>query len=214
MNFISHRGKNKNNLEENTIDIISETLKYKYISGVEFDIRFTKDKKIILYHNMLINIKGKYSFVKLANYKEILKYNPSICLLDNLLNEIKTDKILLIEIKEESDNYIEFINKIYTILKKYNFNYYICSFNYDLLMDMKKRYNKFKYGLIIGYLMNINKITSDFDFYLYKDNYLKYINENKEIFIFNVNNREQLKKILTKINYNCYIITDKAYLFN
>ena len=81
-------------------------------------------------------------------------------------------------------------------------------------MDMKKRYNKFKYGLIIGYLMNINKITSDFDFYLYKDNYLKYINENKEIFIFNVNNREQLKKILTKINYNCYIITDKAYLFN
>ena len=81
-------------------------------------------------------------------------------------------------------------------------------------MDMKKRYNKFKYGLIIGYLMNINKITSDFDFYLYKDNYLKYIDENKEIFIFNINNREQLKKILTKINYNCYIITDKAYLFN
>ena len=56
--------------------------------------------------------------------------------------------------------------------------------------------------------------TSDFDFYLYKDNYLKYIDENKEIFIFNINNREQLKKILTKINYNCYIITDKAYLFN
>ena len=126
---------------------------------------------------------------------------------------MKTNKIILIELKYESDNYNELITKFINIIKKYRYlNIYICSFNYGLIKIIKNKYPYYKCGLIIGYLMNTNNITNELDFFLYGSNYLKLINYDKEIFVFDINKKEKLENIKKKLNNNFYIISDKCYL--
>ena len=60
-----------------------------------------------------------------------------IILLEDLL-KIKTDKILLLEIKErEIDK-----NKLLKLLNKYKRNYYIMSFNNNIIFEIRKLNNK------------------------------------------------------------------------
>lgn len=214
MNLISHRGNDDHDFLENTKEAILDVLSKKYIDGVEFDVRMTKDKKIILYHNMLIKTNNNYEFILNKTFLEITKINNKIITLDELLKNIKTNKILLIELKCENDNYNELIAKFINIVKKYNYlNIYICSFNYGLIKTIKNKYPHYKCGLIIGYLMNTNNITNEFDFFLYGSNYLKLINYDKEIFIFDINKKDKLKFIQEKLKSEFYIISDKSYLF-
>ena len=214
MSFIAHRGMDNHNLKENTIDALLFCLNQEYISGVEFDIRITKDKNIIIYHDMLIkdNI-GNINTVKQKNLSEIKNINKNIPTLEEFLKKVNSQKLLLIEIKEESDDFDIFIIKLFNILKKYkNLNIYICSFNYKLIRKIKAKYSQYKCGLIIGYLMNTNNISNNLDFYLYSYNYLELINKDKEIFIFTINKKDKLRKISTNINNNYYIISDNSYL--
>lgn len=214
MNLISHRGNNDHNFLENSKEAILDVLSKKYIDGVEFDIRMTKDKKLILYHNMLIKTNNNYEFISNKTLLEIKKINNNITTLDELLKKIKTNKIILIELKYESNNYNELITKFINIIKKYRYlNIYICSFNYELIKTIKKHYPYNKCGLIIGYLMNTNNITDQFDFFLYGSNYIKLINYDKEIFIFDINKKDKLKFIQEKLKKDFYIISDKSYLF-
>ncbi len=214
MSFIAHRGMDNHNLKENTIDALLYCLNQEYISGVEFDIRITKDKNIIIYHDMLIKDNaGNINTVKQKNLSEIKNINKNIPTLEEFLKKVNSQKLLLIEIKEESDDFDIFIIKLFNILKKYkNLNIYICSFNYKLIRKIKAKYSQYKCGLIIGYLMNTNNISNNLDFYLYSYNYLELINKDKEIFIFTINKKDKLRKISTNINNNYYIISDNSYL--
>ena len=67
----------------------------KYIDGVELDIRLTLDNKIVIHHDMFYNFKNinktKYKYLKLD-------------LLDKFLKNINSNKIILIEIKEENED--------------------------------------------------------------------------------------------------------------
>ena len=64
-----------------------------------------------------------------------------IILLEDLL-KIKTDKIILLEVKEtEIDK-----NKLLKLLNKYKRNYYIMSFNNNIIFEIRKLNNKYKYG--------------------------------------------------------------------
>ena len=214
MSFIAHRGMDNHNLKENTIDALLYCLNQEYISGVEFDIRITKDKNIIIYHDMLIKDNdGNIYIVKQKNLSEIKNIDINIPTLEEFLKKVNSQKLLLIEIKEESDDFDIFIIKLFNILKKYkNLNIYICSFNYKLIRKIKAKYSQYKCGLIIGYLMNTNNISNNLDFYLYSYNYLELINKDKEIFIFTINKKDKLRKISTNINNNYYIISDNSYL--
>lgn len=213
MSFIAHRGMDNHNLKENTIDALLYCLNQEYISGVEFDIRITKDKNIVIYHDMLIKDNaGNIYTVKQKNLSEIQNIDINIPSLEEFLKKVNSQKILLIEIKEESDDFDIFIIKLFNILKKYkNLNIYICSFNYKLIRKIKAKYSQYKCGLIIGYLMNTNNISNDLDFYLYSYNYLELINKDKEIFIFTINKKEKLRKINDHLS-NYYIISDNSYL--
>ena len=188
-------------------------LNQEYISGIEFDIRITKDKNIIIYHDMLIRDNdGNIYTVKQKNLSEIKNININIPTLEEFLKKVNSQKILLIEIKEESDDFDIFIIKLFNILKKYkNLNIYICSFNYKLIKKIKAKYSRYKCGLIIGYLMNTNNISNNLDFFLYSYNYLELINKDKEIFIFTINKKEKLRKINDNLS-NYYIISDNSYL--
>lgn len=215
MKFIAHRGNDNHSFKENTKEAIINCLNKNYIAGVEFDIRLTKDRKIIINHNMLEFDENKnlYSISK-KTLKKIKKINPNIFTLESVLSNLKTNKILLIEIKEESNNFDKFIISLFNILKKYNYlNLYICIFNYKLIKKIKSKYNNYKCGLIVGYLMNTNNINNELDFYLYSYNYIDLINYDREIFVFTINQKDKLIKIKNKINKDYYIISDNPYLF-
>lgn len=211
MKIISHRGsgfKYKNNTKE----AILYLLNIDYIDGVEFDVRITKDKKIVIIHDPIINfVSNGRGIVKNMNYKELLKYNfgskqnPSkICLLDELLASVNNKKIILIEIKEETDDYKDIVDIVYNIISKYDLNIYIASFNYELIKYFKTKYNKC--GLIIGLGLNTKKLYNHFDFNIVSYNYRNKVDK-KETFIWTIN---EIKDDIN--NYN--IITDKPNLFH
>ena len=214
--FIAHRGNDKHSYDENSKDAILNVLKKDYICGVEFDIRITKDKRFVIHHNSTINLSSNGTgFIKNKTLKDLKKLkfgknNYKIDTLEEVLKDIKninSQKIILIEIKEEFNYSKKEIIKLISILKKFkSLNIYICSFNYKLLIKLKK-YLNFKVGLIISKIINNSKDIKMFDFLSVHNNiYQKYKNF-KEVMVWTINTKEDLKKI----NNKNYIITDKAY---
>ena len=120
-----------------------------------------------------------------------------------MLDNIKNNKKILIELKEESNNFKEFVDIVYNIIKKYKLNIYIASFNYELIKYFSKLYNKC--GLIIGNGINIDKKYNNFNYNILTYKYRKIYNK-KETFLWTINSyKDDLD------NYN--IITDNPYLF-
>lgn len=211
MDIISHRGANVSKYQKNTKQSLLTAINLDFISGIEFDVRMTKDKKIVIIHDPIINLVSNGSgLVRNLKYKKLLKYNfgtkenPSkICTLEELLDNIKNNKKILIELKEESKNYKQFVDIVYNIIKKYKLNIYIASFNYELIKYFSKFYNKC--GLIIGNGINIDKKYNNFDYNILSYKYRKIYNK-KETFLWTINSyKDDLD------NYS--IITDNPYLF-
>ena len=98
--------------------------------------------------------------------------------------------------------------KLYRILKKYNLNFYIFSFNYDLIKYFHYKYPNIKVGLLIGIKKNLNMINNDFNF-----NAINYrhalLGKNKETFIWTVNTESEY--LMVKKDQN--IITDRPKYF-
>lgn len=208
-NFISHRGNDNKKFKENTKKALLTSIKKNYVKGIEFDIRITKDNEFIINHNPTIIINNKIYFIKNLSSFEIrklnIKYHLKLCFLDDILKKIKTNKYIIIEIKEEFDYSKKQIDTLINIINKYNLNIILVSFNYKLISKIKKHY--FKCGLLIGRIINRNKDYSIFPYlFVTIDFYQKYKLE-KKIFIWTINSIKDLKKI----DYGNYIITDVAY---
>lgn len=211
MKIISHRGSNLSVYNKNTKEALISALENDFIDGVEFDVRITKDKKIVIIHDPIINLVSNGSgLVNKMKLKKLKKYNfgskeyPSkICTLDELLNSINTNKIILIELKFEGNNYKEFSDIVFNIIKKYKLNIYICSFNYELLKYFYIKYERC--GLLIGNLINTKRLYNYFNFNIVSYHYKNIISK-KETFIWTINEyKDNLEKF--------YIITDYPYLF-
>lgn len=207
-NFIAHRGNNILKCE-NRLEFINDVLNTDYINGIEVDIRKTLDNKFILSHNKFLKC-DKLINVNKYKLKDLLKmtfYIDSkifkIHTLEELL-KINTNKIFLLEIKDNIN-----IIKLNKILKKYSYlNLYICSFNYDFIFKFKKKYPNYKCGLIIGYLMNLNKNFTIFDFLMFHHSSI--LNVNKPYFVWTVNSI----KIFNSLDKNILgCITDVSYKF-
>lgn len=198
MYVISHRGNDSHQYKENTLDAIKEVLNKDYVDGVEFDIRMTNDNKFVLSHSPIY----KDDLIKNKKQKEI-----DLDELNNVLKNIKTNKIILIDIKYELFDYKKIALYLNKVLKRYKkLNIYICSFNSDLILYMKEKYNYIS-GLLVSSVINRGKNYRLFDFVSinYKvdkeiDNILMY---------WTINKKDIMKKYLKK---EVYIITDKPYL--
>lgn len=196
--FIAHRGNDNHEYKENSIDALIYCLNQEYIDGVELDIRITLDNKIVIYHDMLYKLKS----IKKTKYKYL-----KLDLLDKFLKKINSNKIILIEIKGENED-TKILKYLYRILKKYNLNFYIFSFNYDLILKFKLKHKKYKCGLIVGNIINSCKNYDIFDFVAYK--YTAYKKIDKPTFVWTINNINQYSKYIKK---DVFIITDKSYLW-
>ncbi len=196
MKIIAHRG-NDGVHKENSLEAIVSSLNSKYTDGVEFDIRFTKDHKFIVSHDLFTN----GFFINKTCIKKLQKQGLNT--LEEILMNVKNDKIILIEVKEERKHFKYLAFKLVNVLKKYNLNYYICSFNYDFLKYFKKKYPNYKAGLLIGKKTNLKHVNNDFDF---NSIYIGNLDKNKKenVFTWTVNDYSLLDgKMINVITDNC-----------
>lgn len=200
MKIIAHRG-NDGIHKENTLEGILNSLNQDTNDGVEFDIRMTLDFKFVINHDPFY--QGK--LIRKTTLKKLQKLGLNS--LEETLQQINNNKIILIEIKEETSKYRILTAKLYRLLKKYNLNYYIFSFNYNLMEYFKKKHPDIKAGLLIGIKANTNKINNTLDFN--GVNYRHAKKSKKETFVWTINNEEEYKQILPGQN----IITDNSQYF-
>lgn len=212
MFLIAHRANNNHGISENSQNAVANCINTDYIDGVEIDVRITKDKELVLIHDPVIDFcssgRGMVKYMTLGELKKY-KYGKSSELLTTLKDvlEIFNNKLLLIELKEVGNDYINLVDKTISLINNYpNINIYICSFNFGLLTYLKSNYPSIKCGLIIGYGLNKLKRVNNFDFLVLSFSNLKLINKNKENFIFGFKDYE-----VDKIK-EYYLITDKSYL--
>lgn len=202
MKIIAHRA-NDGIHQENSLEAILNSLNKEYVNGIEIDIRCTKDNKLVLSHDPIY----RGHFIKFTKSKKLQKLGLNT--LTEVLKKINTDKIIMVEIKSDEKRYFKIINNLNKTLKPFNLNYYICSFNYNLIKKFKEKYPNYKCGLIIGYQINKDKINNNLNFNSLSLSYAS-DNFNKETFIWTIND---LKNIKIKKRYN--IITDKPLkIFN
>lgn len=213
MYLISHRGLDNHMYSENSLKAIENVLSKDYIDGVEFDVRITKDKKIVLIHDPVIDLISNGSgIVKYMNFVDLDEYQygkskESIITLDNLLNTIHNDKIILIELKEFGNDFIDLVEETIKVISKHSLNIYISSFNYKLLNYIKSKYKNVKCGLIIGYGLNTIHLKNNFDFNIVSCHYYKQVNNSKLTFVFNIGKNNY------DFNHNIYLITDNSFKF-
>ena len=200
MKNIIHRGITSKNIKENSYLAIKKAIKDKESIGVEFDIRLTKDHKIVLSHNSLINLNA----IEETNYSDLIK-NNYLTTLDKIL-DIDTNKIFLIDIKT-NNNYKVFSDILMNTLNKYNKNIYLASFDKNIIKYIKSKYKK---GIItlLSRRNNYNFIITNYK--LISNNKIKKIKD-KEIFLWTIHNNIELEEIKNKFSNigDYYIIKDK-----
>ena len=109
MQLIAHRGLTTEYIKENTLEAFLNALNNGY-DGVELDVRLTKDNKIVVLHDKLINrTSNSKGNINDFYYKDLLKFNfgskkikSKIPLLSNIIKQIN-NKIIIIELKEKID---------------------------------------------------------------------------------------------------------------
>jgi len=208
MKVIAHRGLH-DYFKKNTREALVSALSMDYIAGIELDVRITKDKKIVIIHDPLIDfVSDGHGFVRKLTYRKLLKYNfgtknnpEKLMLLDNFLKELSTNKIIMIDIKEETNDYKDLADQIIKIISKCSLNIYLCSFNYELI----KYLSDYNSGLLIGLSINKKRLYNSFRFNIVHYNYANRINKRKETFVWGVNDKEDLDKVN---NPKALIITD------
>ena len=150
--FIAHRGLHKNKIiPENSMLAFKAAIEKNY--AIEFDINITKDNQIVVFHdddlNRLCNKKENIEDVSYDFLKDLNLYesNEKIPLLKELLDQVAGKIPLIIEIKKHKNiGLLE--NILLEMLKEYKGEYFICSFEKDILLWLEKNKPKEIRGLI------------------------------------------------------------------
>ena len=197
--LIAHRGKVDSINKENTIEAFKAAINDKKYGGFELDIRETKDKKIVVVHDFVVDNK----LIKRVNYKELERYN--IPLLESVL-KLDTEKIIMIEIKDPNMD-IEALRKL---LEKYqDKKIYLMSFYNNVIKEFLKLSHTCKCG-ILNYGFNHEYSYNEYDFicildFSLTDNIIEYFRRRKiEVFCYGLlTNKLNIKE------YVNYIIDNK-----
>ncbi len=192
MNIYAHRGLFDNKkIVENSIPAFKNALRNGY--NIELDIRVTKDKKIVVFHDSNIKrLTGIDRLVKDISYDELSKVkllntNDTIPTLEMVLKLIDGKCLLLIEIKDMLSN--NTLKELDRLLLDYNGEVLIQSFNPLILR--KTAYTslkRYKIGILLSNSYKGFK-KSLYDAFMYKyfikQKYISFISSPKEL-IFNV----------------------------
>lgn len=167
---IAHRGVHENHLE-NTIPSFREAMKRGY--AIELDIQFTKDEKIVVFHDeSLKRIFGVKKYISFLTYKEIEQYYSCIPLLSEVLELVRGKVTLLIEIKWDK-RMKSFVRKLIDLLKNYQGEVYLMSFYLCPFYYLKRYHSPFKFGYLLNrYLPNYSFLKLILKFNLFRFDFL------------------------------------------
>lgn len=211
-NIISHRGIYDNKkIFENTLPAFKKALSKGYI--IELDIHLTKDNNIIVFHDY--NTKRMTNIDKVvenSTYQELNKQKIlHIPTLEEVLKLVNGKVPLLIEIKQ-NQKVGPLEKKLMDMLKKYNGQYAIQSFNPKTIYWFKKNYpnvirgqlsySNHSYNPIKRFIfrkMFFNLITKpNFISYRYNDLTIKQINKYRKkgiiIIAWTINSKKNYEK--------------------
>lgn len=132
---IAHRGlhNNKGDAPENSMLAFQKAIDNSY--GIEFDIRLSKDKQIVIFHDdNLKRMTGIDDLVENLNYEDLkdiklLDTNQTIPLFSVLLKLVDGRVPLIVELKCSSKDYKQLAIRTNNILKSYDGIYCVESFN-------------------------------------------------------------------------------------
>ena len=197
--LIAHRGKVDSINKENTIEAFKAAINDIKYDGFELDIRETKDKRIVVVHDFVVENK----LIKRVNYKELEHYN--IPLLESVL-KLDTEKIIMIEIKDPNMD----IAALSKLLEKYqDKKIYLMSFYNNTIKEFLKLSHTCKCG-ILNYGFNHEYSYNEYDFicildFSLTDNIIDYFRRRKiEVFSYGLlTNKLNIKE------YVNYIIDNK-----
>ena len=151
--LIAHRGIFDNKIvPENSIEAFKKAIRKDYI--IELDVHLTKDKKIVVFHDDLLdrmtNKKGKIKDYKLDELKDIklLNTNYGIPTLSEVLKLVKGKVPLLIEMKYDNKSF-ELPRLLLKELSNYNGEVAIQSFDPFLVSYFRFHKNNYLRGLLI-----------------------------------------------------------------
>ena len=223
MELIAHRGNGNKNYKENTMDAFQSALANPCISGIELDVRETKDHKFVVIHNQLINQTSDGSgFVKNKTLEELRTYNfgskeyPSkISTLKEVLKIVPNSKKVLVELKEEGTFPTSYLKRLYQEVKPFlKKELYFVSFNKRLLQELKKKYPHLKVGICISSVINRGELNKTYDFQAVAHSLYKEVDLKMETFFWTVNKKETYDKIKRYYPKDSYgIVTDYPSLF-
>lgn len=149
---IAHRGI-YDNIEFPENSFLSCLLAKKEKLPIELDVRYTKDKKLVIFHdNNLYRMTGINKKVNKSTFDEIKNFSLAktkykIPLLEDILSLINGNVLLNLEIKEKNtDICLELVK----ILDNYNGTFIISSFYPNIISWFRKNRPNYIIGLIVG----------------------------------------------------------------
>lgn len=188
LNLIAHRGVHPNGILENSIESFQKAIEMDEYVGFEFDIRTSKDGVFVVHHDLMI----EGNILRFLDYQE-LKEKYNIPTLEEVL-KLKTNKIMLLEIKEANLN----VDAFHDLISKYpNTNLYIDSFDNHIIKKLKNRQSHAKFG-VLNYVLNSEKSYEDYDFIGLLSGVMTpeletfFQKNNIEIFIYGITNKKTI----------------------
>ena len=174
---IAHRGVHTKDIPENSLSAFENALKNNY--AIEFDVQFTKDKEVVVFHDEnLKRMTNDTRNIEDVNYDELKNLrldntNEIIPTLEEVLELVDSKVAILIEIKDCKD-YIELSEKTYEILKGYEGNYAIQSFNPFILEWYKNNASEVIRGQLSGTFTEGSESLNSFEKFVLKNMLLNF----------------------------------------
>ena len=156
--LLIHRGLAKKDFIENTISAFRYCFKRKY--GIETDIHYTKDRKIVCFHDF--NLKQKFKInkhIKNIKYKDLLKISKykkkPIPLLNDLIKLSDNKRFLMIEIKP-----LLTVKNLKILIKeiKHLKNYSLTSFKEQNIINLYKIQKNLNLGFVVPSTFTFDKV--------------------------------------------------------
>ena len=174
---IAHRGLHTKDIPENSLSAFENALKNNY--AIELDVQFTKDKEVVVFHDEnLKRMTNDTRNIEDVNYDELKNLrlgntNEIIPTLEEVLELVDSKVAILIEIKDCKD-YIELSEKTYEILKGYEGNYAIQSFNPFILEWYKNNASEVIRGQLSGTFTEGSESLNSFEKFVLKNMFLNF----------------------------------------
>ncbi len=152
--LIAHRGlyNSEKEIPENSITAFKKAVEKGY--GIEFDIRLTRDKEVVVFHDAsllrMCGIDKKVYDLTLNQLKEynLLNTNEKIPTLKEFLEAVGENTMLFVEVKADGYSAYDIFSAAREILKDYKGEYCVQSFDPRIL----KCYRKHQPEIIRGQL--------------------------------------------------------------